>query len=87
MAEPPDALPKPKKRYYGSVQVDPQRAMRDLSQIADEIIVRLASLPGADVKITVEIEGLHGEGFDDATLRTISENSRTLNFNDYGFDD
>ncbi len=84
---PPAALPKPKKRYYGSVQVDPQRAMRDLIQIADEIIVRLASLPGADVKITVEIEGLHGEGFDDATLRAISENSRTLNFKDYGFDD
>ena len=77
----------PKKRYYGSVQVDPQRAMRDLSQIADEIIVRLASLSGADVKITVEIESVHGEGFDDATMRTISENSRTLNFSDHGFDD
>lgn len=79
--------PKPKTRYYGSVQIDPQRAMRDLSQIADEIIVRLASLPGADVKITVEIESVRGEGFDDSTVRTISENSRTLNFTDHGFDD
>ncbi len=83
----PDPTPRPKTRYYGSVQVDPQRAMRDLSQIADEIIVRLASLPGADVKITVEIESVQGEGFDDATIRTISENSRTLNFSDHGFDD
>ena len=79
--------PKPKTRYYGSVQVNPQRAMRDLSQIADEIIVRLAALPGADVKITVEIESLHSDGFDDATVRAISENSRTLNFRDHGFDD
>lgn len=79
--------PKPKTRYYGSVQINPQRAMRDLSPIADEIIVRLASLPGADVKITVEIESVHREGFDDATVRTISENSRTLNFNHHGFED
>ena len=87
---PPDAplpQPKPKTRYYGSVQIDPQRAMRDLSQIADEIIVRLASVPGADVTITVEIEGLHGEGFDDATVRTINENSRTLNFNSHDFEE
>ena len=61
--------------------------MRDLSQIADEIIVRLASVPGADVRITVEIEGLHGDGFDDATVRTINENSRTLNFNSHDFEE
>ena len=79
--------PKPKTRYHGSVQVDPQRAMRDLSQIADEIILRLASLPGAHVTITVEIESLHSEGFDDATVRTISENSRTLNFKSHSFED
>ena len=79
--------PKPKTRYYGSVQVNPQRAMRDLSQIADEIIVRLASVPGADVRITVEIESLHGDGFDDATVRAISENSRTLNFDSHDFEE
>ena len=86
---PPDspAPPKPKTRYYGSVEIDPQRARRDLSQIADEIIVRLASLPGTDVKVTVEIEGMHGDGFDDAIVRTISENSRTLGLDDFGFED
>ena len=61
--------------------------MRDLSQVADEIIVRLASLRGADVTITVEIEGILGEGFDEATVRTINENSRTLNFKSHGFED
>ena len=61
--------------------------MRDLSQVANEIIARLASLPGADVRITVEIESEHGEGFDDATVRTFSENSRMLNFNSHGFED
>ena len=78
--------PKPKTRYYGSVRLDPQRAIRDISQISEEIILRLTSLPGADITITVNIESLHGNGFDDATIRSISENSRTLNFIDHGFE-
>ncbi len=77
--------PKPKTRYYGSVQINPQRAKRDLNQIADEIIVRLASIPGADVRVTVEIAGDNADGFDDATVRAISENSRTLNFDAHDF--
>lgn len=84
---PPPPSPKPKTRYYGSVQIDPQRAMRDLNQIADEVILRLASLPGADVSITVEIEASQREGFDEATVRTINENSHTLNFNSHDFEE
>ena len=86
-APPPPPKPKRKTRYYGAVQIDPQRAMRDLSLIAGEVIVRLVSLTGADVKITLEIESVHGEGFDDDTVRTISENSRTLNFRSHGFEE
>ncbi len=84
---PPDPTPKLKTRYYGSVQVDPQRARRDLSQIADEVILRLTSIAGASVSITVEIEGVRGEGFDDAAIRAISENSRTLNFKAHSFEE
>lgn len=82
----PDTLapPKPKTRFYVSAQVDPQRAKQDLSLIANEIIVSLALLPVADVTITVEIEGLHGDGFEYATMRTISEISRMLNFKTHG---
>lgn len=83
----PDPTPKLKTRYYGSVQVDPQRARRDLSQIADEVILRLTSIAGASVSITVEIEGVRGEGFDDAAIRAISENSRTLNFKAHSFEE
>ncbi len=75
-----------KTRYHGSVQVDPQRAIRDFGQIAKEIILRLTSIPGADVRITVEIESRHDEGFDDATVRTISENSGTLKFDSHEFE-
>ena len=86
-ADPVPPPPKPKTRYYGSVQVDPQRARRDLSQIADEVILRLTSIAGAAVSVTVEIESVRGEGFDDAAIRTISENSRTLNFYAHSFEE
>ena len=86
-ADPDPPPPKPKTRFYGSVQVDPQRAMRDLSQIADEVILRLTSIAGAAVSVTVEIESVRGEGFDDAAIRTISENSRTLNFTAHSFEE
>ena len=85
--EPSPALPKPKRRYFGSVQIDPQRARRDLNQIADEVIVLLASAPGADVNVTVEIEAARADGFDDATRRAVDENSRTLNFRAHDFED
>ena len=49
--------------------------------------MRLASLPGADVRITIEIEASQREGFDEATVRTISENSRTLGFRSFDFEE
>ena len=79
--------PKPKTRYYGTKQIDPKRPMRDLSQIVEEIIARLAAEPDTDVEITLEIRGDRDAGFDDATVRTISENSRTLNLDDHGFEE
>ncbi len=84
---PPPPPCKKKRRYYGSVAIDPLRAMNDLGTIVDEIILNLAALPGADVKITLEIEALHSSGFDSATERTISENSSTLRFSEHNFEE
>ena len=83
----PLSPPKPKTRYYGKKQIDPQRPMRDLSQIVEEIITRLAAEPGIDLEITLEISGRRANGFDDVTTRTISENSRTLNLDEHEFVD
>ena len=83
--DPPPA--KPKTRYYGTKRVDPLRSKPAFEEITDEIIQQLAALPGAHVKITVEIESVLSAGFDDATVRTISENSHTLQFDEHGFEE
>lgn len=88
--DPPDP-PKPPtkliKRYYGKVYLDPQRVQRDINVIIEEVIQRLTSQLGTDVEITMEVRAEKQEGFEDSTIRTINENSRTLNFDSFGFEE
>jgi hypothetical protein len=79
--------PKVTTRYHGTVSLDPQRVNREMSTIVEEIIQHLTSLTGTDVEITLEISAERPSGFDDVTIRTIGENSRTLKFNSHGFEE
>ncbi|MDK7082713.1 DUF499 domain-containing protein [Pseudoglutamicibacter cumminsii] len=66
-------------RYFGSVKLDPHRYARDIGNVTREIIDRLAG-SGATLEITVDIQAVNPDGFDDSVMRTVSENSRVLNF-------
>jgi hypothetical protein len=68
------------------VSLDPSRAGRDASRIADEVISHLAGLVGSEVKITLEIEARIPQGAPDNVVRTVTENSRTLKFASQGFE-
>ena len=82
-----DPIKQPKsRRYHGSVELDPTRVGRDAGQIADEVIAHLSGLVGAKVKLTLEIEADIPEGAPEQVVRTVTENSRTLKFNDSGFE-
>ena len=74
------------RRYHGSVKLEPTRLGRDAGVIADEVIAHLSSLLGANVKITLEIEAEIPDGAPDNVVRTVTENSRTLKFEDSGFE-
>ena len=85
--EVPASTPRPAaKRYHGAVRLDPTRVGRDASQVADEVVAHLAGLLGADVKLTLEIEANIPDGAPEQVVRTVTENSRTLNFDDSGFE-
>jgi predicted AAA+ superfamily ATPase len=84
VGEPVVTLP---TRFYGSVAVDPTRLGRDASQIADEVVSHLVGLVGADVEVTIEIAAKRDQGFADDVTRTVSENAKTLKFEQYGFED
>jgi predicted AAA+ superfamily ATPase len=80
--------PRPKpRRFYGSITLDPARAGRDASKIADEVITHLVGLVGASVTVTLEIAAHVPDGTPDNVVRTVTENSRTLKFDSAGFEE
>ncbi|HET89158.1 MAG TPA: hypothetical protein ENN99_00225 [Chloroflexi bacterium] len=60
---------------------------KDMGVIVEEVVQRLTSQVGCEVEITLEISARRPEGFDENTVRTVSENSRTLKFEQYGFEE
>lgn len=85
----PRPAPREKKlrRFYGSVALNPMRLGRDAGTIGEEILQHLSSLMGADVQITLEIQARLPEGAPDGVVRTVSENARTLRFENFGFEE
>lgn len=85
---PPSSAPSAEKpnHFFGNVQVDPARISRDVDALAKEVIQHLASLPGAVLKVTVEIQASVPSGVPDGTVRTVGENCRTLKFTSFGFE-
>ena len=76
----------PPKRFYGSVALDSTRIGRDAGRIAEEIIAHLAGIEGADVSVTLEIQAAVPKGIEQAIVRAVTENCRTLNFSSHGFE-
>ena len=74
------------RRFHGTVSLDPSRAGRDASRIADEVIAHLVGLVGADVHVTLEIEADIPDGVPDNVVRTVTENGRSLKFTSQGFE-
>ena len=83
---PPEPEPTRPKRFHGSVELDATRIGRDAGQIGEEVISHLSGLVGSKVKVTLEIEADIPSGVTDDIVRTVTENSRTLKFNDHGFE-
>jgi len=79
--------PRRPRRFYGSVTLNPARAGRDASKIAEEVITHLVGLLGANVKVTLEIEADIPNGTPDNVVRIVTENSRELKFSQAGFED
>ncbi len=81
------AAPKLPRRFFGTVAVDPDRAGRDMGVVAEEVLQNLTTLPGAIVRVTVEIEAEFPDGASADTQRDVDENCRTLGFRSHGFEE
>lgn len=70
------------RRFHGSKTLDPTRAVRDISQISDEILA-LFTVNGLPVTVTVDIESSALEKLTLDQLTALKENLNTLGFQDW----
>jgi predicted AAA+ superfamily ATPase len=90
-APPGSASPKPQKmrRFYGSVDIDPDgRPVKAFESIISAVVVELQRTQGARVSLTLEVSAEAPDGFDEADVSVVRDNSRQLKFrpDSTGFD-
>ena len=75
------------RRFYGVVEVDPERLGRDAGRIAQEVVAHLTALVGTEVEVTIELRASNSEGIPDEVVRIVSENTASLRFRTHGFEE
>ena len=75
------------RRFYGAVELGPVRMSRDAGEVAENVVQHLAGLVGAKVAIKLEIEAEFPDGVPDDVVRTVTENAKTLKFEQHGFEE
>ncbi|MFV8277340.1 Swt1 family HEPN domain-containing protein [Mycobacteroides abscessus] len=84
-SKPDVAFPPSKTRFYGVKTLSSDKIAMDFKNIADEIIANLRD-QGIDLVVKIEIEAVDSAGFDEGKVRTVSENAKTLKFDQSGFE-
>ena len=74
-------------RFFAVKSLDPQRVSRDADQIATEIVTHLVGLVGANVEVKLEIIAEVPAGVPGDVVRTVTENAKTLKFEQHGFEE
>ena len=73
-------------RFFMSVKLDNTRVIRDLQKYLDEVITHLSTTDSCEVELSLEVSANAPNGFAPETVRTVSENCRTLRVDNFGFD-
>ncbi len=83
----PEAAPAPKRRrFFGSVDLDPMTPSSKMGVILEEVLVHLTGA-GADVRLHLDIQAYKPDGFSDSVVNTVGENAATLGFSEKGFEE
>ncbi len=84
----PDEPPRVQNtNFFLSTPLDKMRINKDVNTLVQEVINNLCSLEDAEVEITLEVSAKIPSGASASTVRTVTENCRTLKVKDFGFSD
>ena len=75
------------KHFYMTADINTIRVNKDVSRLMDEVINHLMHVDGANVRIRLEVEADMPNGTPVPTVRTVTENCRTLHIVNFGFDE
>lgn len=73
-------------RFFMNVKLDNVRVIRDLQKYLDEVISHLNDVDNCTVELSLEVNAQAENGFSRETVRTVSENCRTLGVDHFGFE-
>lgn len=73
--------------FFMSARLDNTRVNKNVNDYLAEIIQHLMSVDGVDVELTLEVSVNAPGGIPAATVRTVTENCRTLKIRNFGFED
>lgn len=82
-----EKVTKAPKRFYGTIKLNPMRLASDAGTTGQEVVQHLQSLLGAEVEITLDIKVDVPDGIPDQVIRIVSENAKTLKFENFGFEE
>ena len=75
------------RRFFGTVELDPARLNKQVPDIAELVVQHLVKLPGADVKVTLEIQAEVADGVPNKVVIDVTQNAKDLKFADFGFEE
>ena len=78
--------PNVKTRFFGVKTLSSDKVALDFKNIAEEVLAHLRN-GNTHLTVRIEIEATDASGFDEAKIRTVSENAKTLKFDQAGFED
>jgi hypothetical protein len=73
------------RSFRGVVDIDPARLGGSAGAISQEVVQRLASIMGSNVRVTLEIQADVPDGIPEKVEHDVSENCDTLRFREYDF--
>lgn len=84
----PPQLEQPKHRHFAmTATLDTTRVVKNIGNLMDEVINHLMQIEGANVEIKLLVEATMPDGTPVTTVRTVTENCRTLKIDDFGFEE
>lgn len=78
----PPSEPARPTRFFGAVDLDPMRPIKDLEKILENVVEELKRVGDAKVRLTLEVDAVAPRGFSADDVAAIRDNARALGFRD-----